>query len=268
MDQGFPSRAPRRKRKVVRSSLAADPITFPLEPQLIEKPELDSSTGRSEDAHTKKNRQTDSAAASEPMELPTPQTSDALSDTTSTQPTTPSSAAPPASAKTPTQSKSKVAVPILPAVPVLPTSPTISKRAHRDSVVSIASKLSEAQESAVDGQPRTASVASIHPPENSSTGAEPTIQIVSPPAAPKTWADIFRGAKPAAKATNTAHALQSNGLTAPGSESLSDVLQNISSNVDQPASRIAFLKPRGLVNNSNTCYMNSVCDLFIANGGR
>jgi ubiquitin carboxyl-terminal hydrolase 10 len=66
------------------------------------------------------------------------------------------------------------------------------------------------------------------------------------------------------KPTNTAVTTSqiANGLGPAKNETLSDVLNTMDVTASHSAAKIAFLKPRGLVNTGNMCYMNSVCLLF------
>jgi ubiquitin carboxyl-terminal hydrolase 10 len=82
----------------------------------------------------------------------------------------------------------------------------------------------------------------------------------SPPAPPKSWADLVRS-KTVPKPSSTASAASqlANGLGPAKNETLSDVLNTIEVTATHTAAKIAFLKPRGLVNTGNMCYMNSVC---------
>lgn len=262
----FPGRALRRKRKVTRSSLATEPVVFPLADEVVESQPIQEETdhGLQKDNDPSPS---DSHAANvsvpDQIGTPTPQTSDAPSDTESTQATTPSSTIVSQTAKsqqTPTQPKSRPVVPIMPAVPIFLTSPTISRRPHRDSVVSIASKLSGANENANEDLLRTQLDAPAPPNmEVSPEGSEQTSKTASPPAPPKSWADLVRSKAPLpALGLASAPVYLPNQLTAARSETLSDVLSTMIPNGTQIASKMAFLQPRGLVNNGNTCYMNSV----------
>ena len=99
--------------------------------------------------------------------------------------------------------------------------------------------------------------------------AEQTPKPFSPPvkAAPKSWADLVRTKVP----TNTSNTNHIGHSTTPPSKesdigtnnSLTEVLSSFSVNDSGNASKIAFLKPRGLVNTGNMCYMNSVIDSCI-----
>ncbi len=265
---GLPSRAPRRKRRIPRSLLSNEPIVFPLTDEEVEAQVAQEQQHDTEVLEDDKRRQSDSqaedASTTDHVETPTPQTSNAPSDTESTSATTPSSAVAPHTAKsqqTPTQLKSRPVVPIMPAVPILPTSPAISRRPHRDSVISTTSKVSAQNDIAdtdcIQSQTETSAplVTEISP-----VGSEQTSKPASPPAPPKSWADLVRSKAPLpslGQAIAPTH-LPSGLATAKG-ETLSDVLNTMGASSTPTASKIAFLQPRGLVNNSNTCYMNSVC---------
>lgn len=271
-DTGFPRRAPRRKRKITRSSLSNEPIVFPL--AVVEaaiepiREDKENDGGPKTAGEILAETQADSVSVPDPIETPTPQTSDAPSDTGSTQPTTPSSAVPAQTTKsqqTPTQPKSRPVAPIMPAVPILPTSPTVSRKQHRDSIVSLTSKVSVPNDSTESGTERSQSDGSAAPViVPSPTDSEHTSKPASPPAPPKSWADLVRSkVTPPVFGNVSTPAHLPNGLSVPKSESLSDVLNNMGPEVGRPASKTAFLQPRGLVNNGNTCYMNSVCLVFL-----
>lgn len=95
------------------------------------------------------------------------------------------------------------------------------------------------------------------------TAQESTADIAQPEekAVPKSWADLVRSKAAAAAAPAAAWANgvpQTNGSTTK-SNSLVDVLTSYT--VDSEHKR-SFLKPRGLVNTGNMCYMNSVSVFF------
>lgn len=195
-----------------------------------------------------------------PVQTPTPEPSQAASETDSTQPTTPSSTVTPQAVariqQTPTQSKShRAIVPVVPVVPIM--SPTTPKRPHRDSAVSTALP-TRASDDDGNQQPSAASVPVVD--EGSPAASDETSKLSSViPAAPKSWADLVRAkaAPSSANITNSATA-QVNGHGPAKNETLSDVLNTMSTDFGQNSSKIAFVEPRGLVNTGNMCYMNSV----------
>ena len=191
----------------------------------------------------------------------TPLPSDAPSDTASTQPTTPLSAVPTSlgkSQQTPTQPKARPVGPVVPAVPILPPSPSVTRSAHRDSVASTQPKVLELPQPSVE----------VTEPDITSSDATdvkqipgPTAPSVSPPA-PKSWANLFKAGEPGASASPTTRIKAASTTSAAKSESLSDVLNDVNTVVEAPTI-ISFLKPRGLVNTGNMCYMNSVLQVLV-----
>lgn len=209
-----------------------------------------------------------------PESLPTPTQSvtplaseapsDVPSDAGSTQPTTPSSAVTQSIEliqRTPAQPKAHRATKsVVPAVPILPQSPNSAKRTHRDSVVSTTSKNSspvaanDSQDVTIPAATSDAIVAA-----DSESTSSPVVPVVSPPVAPKSWADLVRP-KATASIPNAAQTATNmpNGLGGGKTESLSEVLNDMSASESEPTSKVALLEPRGLVNTGNMCYMNSV----------
>jgi len=77
-------------------------------------------------------------------------------------------------------------------------------------------------------------------------------------AAPKSWAELLRSkaaASSADAAASVTGAAITNGIIAPKVNSLADAVRMYDVNNE---SKISFLKPRGLVNTGNMCYMNAV----------
>lgn len=186
------------------------------------------------------------AATSVAAETPTTVPSETLSEHMSTQPTTPSSAVAVGiqSQQTPTQSKpSRVAMPVVPIIPAMPVSPVSVRKGHRDSVTSARSKT------------ETDSIAT----GEEESKPELTIEHTQAPIpAPKSWADLVRkqSASNGVSSGVNGGLPVINGLSVPKSESLGEVLGEI--NTVEIPSKVVFLRPRGLVNTGNMCYMNSV----------
>lgn len=260
----------------MRSQLGTEPVNFPCE----ETGAIDESSSAAEKAPQQAAEPSTEQIASPPeqfvdeqlptipvpVQTPTTQTSEAPSDTGSTGLTTPSPAVTPQPAKsqhtpTPQPRSMRSVIPIIPAVPVLLLSPKTSRHPRRDSV-SVASLTSSTPhfESSPDQARRSSSASISVPPETSPEVPAEALKPASPPAAPKSWADLVRSSNIVKPSSAAAPVPQlTNGLGPAKSETLSEVLNTIDVTVSQTAARIAFLKPRGLVNTGNMCYMNSVC---------
>lgn len=262
-DQPFPSRARRAKRKVTRSSLGTEPVTFPLpeavpEDSAAQIPETGDDVSLPEtQSQILQKELGEQVSAPTPTQTPTPLASDAPSDSISTQPTTPSSVTPvppSKSQRTPTQARPvKAAVPVVPVVPVLPHSPTTA-RVHRDSTTSKSSKPEESTSAETQVEQQVDLNKSEAEPEQASS--EP------PPPPPSSWAALLRSKNAAIASGGAIPSLVANGLSAPKGESLGEVLNEIS--LTEKPTKVAFLQPRGLVNTGNMCYMNSVCSTPIS----
>jgi ubiquitin carboxyl-terminal hydrolase 10 len=183
-------------------------------------------------------------------------TSQAPSETDSTQPTTPSSAVTPTRVpQTPTLHKpSRSIIPAVPILPILPQSPTASKRGHRDSTVSATSKSTATQGPLSPTSRETA----INQPQIPVEDASSTPAPAPAPAPPKSWADLVRSKIPANSVPVFGGMGPTNGHGSSKNEQLANVLNAIGADPVQEVGKIAFIEPRGLVNTGNMCYMNSV----------
>lgn len=202
------------------------------------------------------------------VQTPTTQTSEAASETGSTDLTTPSPVVTPQPVKSqpmPTPPSRNIRS-VVPAVPILPLSPKTSRHPHRDSVSVVSSTSQTPQLELGLEQARRSSTTSVPPASDISPAVSVgTSKPASPPAPPKSWADLVRS-KTAPRPSSSAAATPqiANGLGPAKIETLSDVLNTIDVTATQNVAKIAFLKPRGLVNTGNMCYMNSVCVLCFA----
>lgn len=261
----------------MRSQLGTAPVNFPLE-ELTAVAEAASTAGEAPEPLKEQppTPQEDPQPSSErlptsltPTRTPTTQTSEAPSETESTDPTTPSPAVTPQPLKpqpmpTPQPRNNRSIGAVVPAVPVLPLSPKASRHGHRQSLSAVSSTSQTPQLEANSENPLRSSTTSVQAPsEISPIVSAETSKPASPPPPPKSWADLVRSnAAPKPSSTAAAVSQVANGLGPARNETLSDVLNTIEVTATQSAAKIAFLKPRGLVNTGNMCYMNSVSGLL------
>ena len=138
----------------------------------------------------------------------------------------------------------------MPIVPVLPQSPTASKRGHRDSTVSVASK------STTTEGPQASAETKTDAPQ--AGGKEVSPKPAAAPAPSKSWADLVRSKIPNNSVPIFGGLAPANGLCSTKNDQLANVLNAIGADPFQSGGKISFVEPRGLVNTGNMCYMNSV----------
>jgi ubiquitin carboxyl-terminal hydrolase 10 len=173
----------------------------------------------------------------------------------STNPTTPSSAkhAPvtPNGDTTPVAEKQARK----PAVPAVPLIAPISKSSSEHSTIPSVEKASEKVDGRDDGQSAI---------EEDKAETEDVSALAPAPQAwakPKAWAGLFNPSAPNANVSKGEKgSTGDHNASKANTESLADALRSFI--VESNDSKIAFLKPRGLVNTGNMCYMNSVSGLI------
>ena len=196
----------------------------------------------------------------------TPATSEATSETGSTQPTTPSSTFPVQQANAvksqPLVSHNRTVT--KPAVPIIPITPKVSNNSASNQ------KAAEASDSTRVAQQDACVLSSNDEAllSTSSKKSNPDAEKVGealegpishePKEPPKSWADLVRrqtSQKPEANVILNGNESNANGANIQKSGSLGYVLQSFSVPTEV---KLSFLEPRGLVNTGNMCYMNSV----------
>jgi ubiquitin carboxyl-terminal hydrolase 10 len=220
------------------------------EPETIEGNTAENTEGHIES-------QTSTVAA--PSEQETPATSQAPSEIDSEQPTSPSSVRHTTTpAHTHTRTATRPVVPIIPKIPVAAArKPSVAPETPEPERVS-----SQTPAPADSPSATTDSSHTIVGDAVAADAASPQAEA-SPPAkaAPASWADLLRSKASAASAS--AAAPSTNGVLTNNSPKLNktssaEALRAFS--VDSDA-KYFFLKPRGLNNTGNMCYMNSVSNI-------
>ncbi|KAE9974959.1 hypothetical protein BLS_002846 [Venturia inaequalis] len=211
-------------------------------------------------AEAQSESQTSTLAA--PSEQETPPTSHAPSENDSETPSTPSALQP---VQTPTHSHNRTATrPVVPIIPKVPTAATPKASPSSRAPGSQKSSPQPTDHSPSSGTDSSTTLMGDPVPEGSPESLESQPKA-SPPvkAAPKSWADLMR--KPGSASSAPAVSSGVNGVSASGSPpssktSLAEAMRSFS--VDS-VTKFSFLKPRGLENTGNMCYMNSVLQALV-----
>lgn len=266
----FPIKASRRRRRRPRPQPSSSPLELP--------PRLDSPTFEDTQVADSSSRIAIPTPCDKPLPPPepsgsaTPVASKAPSVAESSQPTKPSSTVPPSQQSRPLPSPGvkvgkRQTARIVPVVPIIPNIPSLSRSSKRQSVsiVSEKAKILESPnnadhlENALDETKRA-----VAEDEDVLSDSEQTSKASSPQfkAAPRSWADLLKNKTPAtlpsvSVVSDIAGAIP-NGVHISKADSISAVLDSFSVQDGEAENRLAFLKPRGLVNTGNMCYMNSV----------
>ena len=161
----------------------------------------------------------------------------------------------------PAQPQSKAAKPAVPLVPVVPVIPPAVKSPRRPSKNDTSRPPEVPKSGAVVGNGAAElqrDTAAETPTESVADASQASsTQASSPPAPPKSWADLVRS-KSVTKGAAVPGASSAERLAVPKNEPISEVLANLSDEAVSQNDKISFLEPRGLVNTGNMCYMNSV----------
>lgn len=183
------------------------------------------------------------SSSSSVSDVHTPSTTQPPSESGSANPSTPTSTAP-TSVTTTVVHKFVPALPLTPppAVPIIkPKTPKVTKpvevkEAQQDPVEPIVSP---------DVTPKVA----------------PTPPAVVVPSAPKSWADMLKGAPAGGTEGTRAPVIQTNGTSNGKVGSITQILNDFHI---KPTGTLStpFLEPRGLINTGNMCFMNAVSEIL------
>ncbi|KAK4990246.1 hypothetical protein LTR66_006858 [Elasticomyces elasticus] len=238
------------------------------------------------------HEQSESSTIAAPSEQETPATSQAPSEADTSQlantstPTTPASTPKVAPMQAHARRDTRTAIPIIPALPNIYPQRTRAVSASSPSAVGKAPQSASSQSKAIEAasgdaaRDTVALVAGNSEPVQQNAVIEaagagnadrqsPTVEgsatspTPSKPTPPKSWADLIRtkpikSTAPLGDAVNTVPLI--NGSQVSKAASLGDMLKNYGVDNDD---RIAFLEPRGLVNTTNMCYMNSILQILV-----
>ncbi|MCJ1288113.1 hypothetical protein MMC26_007468 [Xylographa opegraphella] len=271
-DAAFPSRPSRRRR---RRPLPQSP-TIPVElPHRLEVPApIDKSMHTQERGRALPDLSEpallDPPASSTSV---TPTTSKAPSEADSTQPTTPSSIIllqqqPRPLSETLPKTNGRLPGRVYPIVPVVPILPALARSFKKQSINVVSEVIKTVDIAPVPDQlPVINNSSQIDSVESESVQSERTSKASSPviKAVPKSWADLVRSKAQVSVSANSHDTSISldNSVSASKGESLSAVLTTFNVTDSETRSKIAFIKPRGLVNTGNMCYMNSILQILV-----
>ena len=194
----------------------------------------------------------------------TPATSQALSENNSTSP---SSVQPPRSSGS--ASAVRPVGKLVPVVPVIPRIPGIAKPRREES----GSTVDEITRPVVVSDSDAASAASEQTPiateslleKDVSIQPENDLQQLPQKTAPRSWADLVRSR--AQTNSQQLAVIQDTSSTSingtSGKHSLANLLQKFSIEDTSRDHKLVFVKPRGLINTGNMCYMNAVLQVLL-----